>query len=167
MSYVTVKTTAVSSASTSTGLGSIGKILAFGLLAYAGIQFIRRPAPVPTPETKVAAAFAQADDRTAAAKEAKLFASICFALADQIDQDGKRPTPLLKTVNQLDLLRVYAREFRTGGKSFGIKYPALPGAIKEFLDARIGTKSMPLDAEYRAKCVLAFRDLGTMAAAFR
>lgn len=137
------------------------------LLAAAAIAWGSRAAPAPTP--------APPPDNSAivlrgkfvgpdAAADAAVTAGLLDELASEIEWDGMQPEPLIKTGQQVDQLRVRARELRCRGVSLGEKHPRAREAIKDYLDAAAGTSGGPLSAEQRAAWVTAYREIARAAA---
>jgi hypothetical protein len=138
------------------------------LLAAAAIAWGSRAAPAPTPAPPqpdvsgivLRGKFVGPD----AAADAAVTAALLDELASEIEWDGMQPDPLIKTGQQVDQLRVRARELRCRGVSLGEKHPRAREAIKEFLDATAGTSGGPLSADQRAAWVTAYREIARAAA---
>lgn len=116
------------------------------------------------------AAFSENDNRDEASHHAYIFGTICSTIADIIEADGKRTDPRFTKGIQLDDLRLRVREMRTGGWSFGTKYPKLRDEVGNWLDKKLQTGNVngkpvveggPIDANKRAQWVAAYRGLAS------
>jgi hypothetical protein len=117
------------------------------------------PGQQPPAGPDLRSAFATNDNRREARQHAHVFATICGTLADYIEDDGKRPEPLMKTGVQVDEFRRGLRQTRTRGWSFLAKYPDLGKSLEDHLTSQLGTSGGPLDASQRAKWVAVMRQV--------
>jgi hypothetical protein len=122
--------------------------------------------PNPTPPANgpnLVEAFKTNDNRVEARAHAHLFATICSSVAEYLEYDGTRPTPLITTGVQIDDFRRGLRQTRTKGQSFLPKYPGLEKELETFLTSAVGTSGGPFDAPQRAKWVAAMRQVAVSA----
>jgi len=144
----------------------IATLAAWAVIGYAIFRAFTTPAPpTPTPHNgpDLRAAFGQTDNPARARADAATFAALCRSIADVIEYDGRLDKPRLTTGAQLDRLRRWAREYNLDGVSLGTRYPALPPAIKTYLDEQLGTDAGPLAPAHRQKWVAAYRTLAAAA----
>ncbi len=127
---------------------------------YIGLDKHEEP-PKDAPD--LVQAFSQSDDPQQARADAMTLAALCRSIADVIEYDGKLDEPRLRTGQQLDRLRRWTREYTLDGVSLGTRYPALPPAIKAYLDERLGTDAGPLTSQQRDKWVAAYRKIAEAA----
>lgn len=122
------------------------------------------PPPPPPPGALVLAGLFRGDT---AADDAATLASLCAALADCVEYDGRLEEPRLRSGVAINELRVAAREARLRGGSIGDRQPAVRDAIHEYLDREdvLGPDGGPIDASKRARWIAAFRDVAAAAEA--
>jgi hypothetical protein len=140
-------------------------VLAVGV-AVVCLVWGRGAAPTPGPGPSgpdLVRAFSTNGDRSEATLHARTFATICASLADCLEYDGSRSSPLIKTGVQIDELRRGVRQTRMRGWSFVAKYPDLGPAVDAFLTAELGTSGGPLAPEQRSKWIAAMRQLAAAA----
>ncbi len=140
-------------------------VLAAWLMGYRGcyIGLDRHDLEPPKDAPDLVQAFAQSDDPQQAKADALVLAALCRSIADVIEYDGQLDEPRLRTGQQLDRLRRWTREYTLDGVSLGTRYPALPPAVKKYLDDRLGTEAGPLTSQQRTKWVVAYRKIAEAA----
>ena len=98
-----------------------------------------------------------------AGDDAVTISVLCDELARILEEDGKKEKPRLLTGQQIDELRVAAREARTGGVSIGERQPRVREEIRKFLDEAVGVSGGPVSAEQRERWVSAFFEIAKAA----
>lgn len=126
--------------------------------AWPGGEDAPPPPPVPVP-----AALSLFGKFTNAA-DAAITSALTRELADELEWDGSQPDPVIKTGQQVELLRTRARELRCAGEHLGNRNPAAREAIGAFLDAKAGKAGGALTPASRAAWVEAFRQISKAAA---
>lgn len=134
----------------------------FGAVAFVSLL---KPAPVPAPKPAPASSITLTGKfvGSTAADDACLLAALCDELARNIEFDGTKDQPRLKTGTQMDELRIAAREGRTRGVSIGDRQPKVRAAIEGYLESSLGIGGGPVSAEQRAKWVDAFFEISRAA----
>lgn len=98
------------------------------------------------------------------AEDAAQFATLCYAIHDTLESDWEQPAPYIKSGEDVDNLRVAARNIRTKGRSYSERYPQLSKVVEQHFVASVGTSGAPLTPEAKAKWLVAWKSLGESSA---
>jgi hypothetical protein len=131
--------------------------IAAALLAAAGVAWFASQPPAPGPDAAPDSPIRLEWVGPTAAADRATMGHLCSAIADALEDDGRRAEPRVRSGTQLEELRVAARDLRMRGESIGERQPAARQAIGDYLDREAGKSGGPLDADSRRRWVQAFR----------
>ena len=139
----------------SAGTKAVIVILLAGLAWYLADS---KPEPTPAPlQTDIPLRGLFETDR--AAEDAQALAALCYAIAHQIEVDGRKEEPLLDTGIAVDELRTRTRDLMLDGESLGSRQPKVRQAIGEYLTKELTTDGGPISPAQRAVWVQCYREI--------
>lgn len=141
------------------------KVAAVAIVAAAAVMSLPTGSPPPRPDGPLSLVGAFVGVQAAA--DAALVAALSREIADELEHDGRCPTPAMKTGAAFDTLRTRARELRCRGRQLGELHPEARDRIAKYLDSVVGNSGGPVDQAGRAAWVKAYRAIGDAADAAR
>lgn len=143
---------------------SVRVIAGVCLLALAGyLSLGDRTSPPPAPDGPLVlrGLFVGQD----AAEDAAILAAMSAEIADEMEWDGRQPSPLLTTGVAMDELRTRAMDARMAGVSMGDRQQQVRAAVSAYLTDHVGIDGGPLTDAQRAAWVSAYRTIAEAASA--